>query len=598
MEVAQEVLIYRKRALNEAADQMDSFSRTDLSRGRRCGAMAKALEFLVGSFSEARVLAIGGLEILRFGMQDLSCQVCWAAEEQRSQQIFRVVRRDLEAVLRRLGQLRYDLPSWEPCLPDWWKSLAAPSNVVNVSVRRAGTVDRMRSVRQWMESIAVAMTALAGEFQSLSYILQTESDLPQLSEPLEGRIQEIPFPASLPKPSILITLDHTDSDRTWADLEQLRSAGWAVVTAGLHEASSMWRKFPYAWPGSSVALPGAPSGVNRAQRLCCEGPVEVSQLLQGQIPAGCMSAPVVPPFDRKVLDRPAAPRAVIFICLHSTFCGGHGDRLFGLLSAYLAALLSGRSFFIDMRTPLPLPSLLHPRKRPWPAVSSACVTYRWTSAEDPKSLEDDIQLFMEDDSEVVCIASNLRLFKALLRYDTSSDWAFARSGLLSGLFLDLFSLAPMPSSLVSNFLRQMQGRQLLGIHFRAGNETTWSDPARHALSDLDLALRCAASVESHLKLPGSAWLLASDTLKIRQHPVVEQLHRAGKVVYLEDRPTHIDRSSPEVVSILQSWAVWWVLAFHTEALLSHSNFGWSAAEIGQRSAFHFPSCRPADVSSP
>ena len=37
--------------------------------------MAKALEFLVGSFSEARVLAIGGLEILRFGMQDLSCQV-------------------------------------------------------------------------------------------------------------------------------------------------------------------------------------------------------------------------------------------------------------------------------------------------------------------------------------------------------------------------------------------------------------------------------------------------------------------------------------------------------------------------------------------
>lgn len=33
-------------------------------------------------------------------------QVCWAAEEQRSQQIFRVVRRDLEAVLRRLGQLR------------------------------------------------------------------------------------------------------------------------------------------------------------------------------------------------------------------------------------------------------------------------------------------------------------------------------------------------------------------------------------------------------------------------------------------------------------------------------------------------------------
>lgn len=60
-----------------------------------------------------------------------------------------------------------------------------------------------------------------------------------------------------------------------------------------------------------------------------------------------------------------------------------------------------------------------------------------------------------------------------------------------------------------------------------------------------------------------------------------------------------DRSSPDVDGIFQSWALWWVLAFETDALLlSHSNFGWSAAEIGQRRAFHFPSCRPADVTSP
>ena len=250
-----------------------------------------------------------------------------------------------------------------------------------------------------------------------------------------------------------------------------------------------------------------------------------------------------------------------------------------------------------MRSPVPLASLLHP-KRAWPAISSACMTYRWTSAEDPNTLEDDIEIFMQDDSEVLCVASNLRLFKALLKYDTSGS--FARRGLLSGLFVDLFSLAPMPSWVLSQFLRKLQGRKLIGIHFRAGNETTWSDPARHGLGELDLALSCAAEVEGRLKLSNPAWLLASDTLKLREHPSVRQLHQLGKVVYLEDQPTHIDRSSPEVLSIVQSWALWWILGFHTEALLlSHSNFGWSAAEIGLNpNAFHWPSCRPADVSSP
>eukprot|EP00438_Fugacium_kawagutii_P029183 Skav223821 [mRNA] locus=scaffold3121:40459:41208:- [translate_table: standard] len=249
-----------------------------------------------------------------------------------------------------------------------------------------------------------------------------------------------------------------------------------------------------------------------------------------------------------------------------------------------------------MRSPIPLSSVLQP-KRPWPAISGSCMTYRWTSAEDADGLDGDIQQFMKDSSEVLCVASNLRLFKSLLKYDP--DRKFIRPGLLSGLFLDLFSLASMPSSLVLDFRRKLGGRKLIGIHFRAGNETTWSDPARHALSDLDLALTCAATVESHLQLQDSAWLLSADTLKIRQHPAVVQLHNVGKILYLEDRPTHIDRSSPDVDGIFQSWAAWWVLAFETSViLLSHSNFGWSAAEIGQRRAFHFPSCRPADVTSP
>ena len=179
-EHGEQVLVYRKRALNDAADHMDS-----TEAANACPAVASAVESLRSSFFEARVLAIGGLEVLRWGLQDLSCQVCWASEEKRSQQVARVVREDLEAVMRRLSQLRYALPSWEPCMPSWWKTLAAPSNEIDVCVRRG---ERILSLRQWMESIAVALTAVAGEFQSLSYILQTSYELSMSSRTLDGLV--------------------------------------------------------------------------------------------------------------------------------------------------------------------------------------------------------------------------------------------------------------------------------------------------------------------------------------------------------------------------------------------------------------------------
>lgn len=77
---------------------------------------------------------------------------------------------------------------------------------------------------------------------------------------------------------------------------------------------------------------------------------------------------------------------------------------------------------------------------------------------------------------------------------------FTRPALLSGLFRDLFALAALPTSLLHAFQRRLGQRPLLGIHFRAGNETTWSDPARHSLGELDLALSCAAQVEMQLEL--------------------------------------------------------------------------------------------------
>ena len=52
-------------------------------------------------------------------------------------------------------------------------------------------------------------------------------------------------------------------------------------------------------------------------------------------------------------------------------------------------------------------------------------------------------------------------------------------------------------------------------------------------------------------------------------------------------------------ALAEAFATWWALAFRTSALvLAHSNFGWSAAEIGGRRAYFFRTCTLADARSP
>ena len=206
--------------------------------------------------------------------------------------------------------------------------------------------------------LPVSMTAVAGEFQSLSYILHSSSDLPSTepSATLEGQIRDVPVP-------------NQQSGRVALFLHECAQISYPkvdIITVGKEECQSLWRKFPYASPSTSVMLPNASLRVS-----CFTIPSEpqlgqLTNFLQGgqeapRIP-GCSLVESATPFDSKVLDvhwvqnvqNVHSSKALIFVCLHSTFCGGHGDRLFGLLSAYLAALLSGRAFYIDMRGTHPL----------------------------------------------------------------------------------------------------------------------------------------------------------------------------------------------------------------------------------------------------
>lgn len=58
-------------------------------------------------------------------------------------------------------------------------------------------------------------------------------------------------------------------------------------------------------------------------------------------------------------------RAVIARCIPGQVCGGLGDRIFGILTLYLGAILTDRAFFIEHSKPQPLSSYLEPNGLEW-----------------------------------------------------------------------------------------------------------------------------------------------------------------------------------------------------------------------------------------
>ncbi|CAJ1379867.1 unnamed protein product [Effrenium voratum] len=154
---------------------------------------------------------------------------------------------------------------------------------------------------------------------------------------------------------------------------QVRAGGDA---AGLHAAASFLANLPsksqVVWPEAlrparvsswPMARLSRPNGV--AFRAPHEGPAPCPQLV-----------PILKDYlefhrsARALLLQQAltgsqgpSPRVLIYRCSAMGFCGGHGDRLNGLLSVFLMAVASRRAFFIDAARPVPMHLLLAPRRR-------------------------------------------------------------------------------------------------------------------------------------------------------------------------------------------------------------------------------------------
>jgi len=69
--------------------------------------------------------------------------------------------------------------------------------------------------------------------------------------------------------------------------------------------------------------------------------------------------------DFLIQQQSSAKRILVYRCTSIGFCGGHGDRMHGLLGLFLLSIVTNRKFYIDSPRPLPLPLLLKPRFVDW-----------------------------------------------------------------------------------------------------------------------------------------------------------------------------------------------------------------------------------------
>ena len=76
---------------------------------------------------------------------------------------------------------------------------------------------------------------------------------------------------------------------------------------------------------------------------------------------------------------------MVYACNHWELCGGLGNRINGMLTVFILAVLTNRSFFIELEYPVPVEAFFLPRRRADGTIplTSICACSPRTSRERP-----------------------------------------------------------------------------------------------------------------------------------------------------------------------------------------------------------------------
>ena len=317
-------------------------------------------------------------------------------------------------------------------------------------------------------------------------------------------------------------------------------------------------------------------------------------------------------------------RAIIGRCSRSQACAGHGDRVYGMLTLYLSAILTDRAFFLDYTRPKPMQDYVEPRKFEWRIGAiqndelrrnvTACAAseshfYRECSLRPvfiPESRCQDLLNLVHSDLDFIVSTGNMRtecIQKLLMKHglvppigkngfqDTDADMRFWAANVSHVMLNWLFRFKPDITSLGSQVLTPSSRSDpvspecLVCIHVRSGvglgedpRHTNWRDFAS-----------CAEKVHGSLlkakRCPTNpTWLVVGDTTwagKAIKERITMKPKPSVLTTNMLGAPTHVNQNNDATHdSIAHVYVDWYLLSQCEYIVASLSTFGATAALIG------------------
>jgi hypothetical protein len=288
-------------------------------------------------------------------------------------------------------------------------------------------------------------------------------------------------------------------------------------------------------------------------------------------------------------------KTMIYSC--RSFCGGWGDRLRGILSVYILALLTNRRFMIDMNYPCDIFKVVQPNFVNWTYIrhnksknrtqltintmSSWQVAHRSQIANLVKSKDfvnvwskyDDIYISTNSDYMILALRNNhvLNETRRLLGKMPISHAS------MQTLFALLFELLFIPAAAVRQrvdlILSASYYRRLICLHIRIGKNPT--NPFDHAFTArINTTQAMLHFTDNYLRNKSAALIFVTsdsgkDVSNVLHHYPNSSMTIVGPILHVD----RFDRRSPTICDgFIKVLADFYLLGECQTSLLSHSGF--------------------------
>ncbi|CAF2736802.1 unnamed protein product [Rotaria sp. Silwood2] len=270
-----------------------------------------------------------------------------------------------------------------------------------------------------------------------------------------------------------------------------------------------------------------------------------------------------------LLDRPSSNKSPSITYLCREWCGGWGDRLRGITSTFILAILSRRRFYIDMPYPCELTKFLKPNLYDWRPIEPeshrkhlyvettrnnqlARILYEKISSTNfinDWSQYEDIYITTNSDYITPVLANeHLQNLVSLLNF-SSYESSQAR------LFPLIYELLFLPTNQVMNLVDQLLiklndeknlKKQLICLHIRIGRNPTMATDKKLIYRDT-MVEDILQFVDKNLTINRNSMIfITSDSMDINQY--ILDKYNTSQSMTIPGPIIHIDRLSPSYSS--------------------------------------------------